>query len=78
MRRMSRGEAVGNYPRRIDGSGYPKELMGENILLEARILGVADVVEAMSHRRSHRSALGIDKALGEISRMVVSFMSLSR
>lgn len=42
--------------------------MGESILLEARILGVADVVEAMTSRRSYRPALGIDKALGEISR----------
>ena len=56
------------HHERMDGSGYPKGLMGENILLEARILGVADVVEAMSHRRSHRAALGIDKALGEIAR----------
>ena len=51
---------------RMDGSGYPKGLAGRNILLEARILGVADVVEAISHRRSYRPALGVDKALEEI------------
>ena len=56
------------HHERMDGSGYPKGLVGRNILLEARILGVADVVEAMSHRRSYRSALGIDKALEEILR----------
>jgi PAS domain S-box-containing protein len=56
------------HHERMDGSGYPKGLVGESILLEARILGVADVVEAMTCRRSYRSALGVDKALGEISR----------
>ena len=56
------------HHERMDGSGYPKGLAGESILLEARILGVADVVEAMTSRRPYRLALGIDKALGEISR----------
>ncbi|GAF88700.1 unnamed protein product [marine sediment metagenome] len=56
------------HHEKMDGSGYPKGLAGESILLEARILGVADVVEAMTSRRSYRPALGIDKALGEISR----------
>ena len=56
------------HHERVDGSGYPKGLAGRNILLEARLLGVADVVEAMSHRRSYRSAFGIDKALEEILR----------
>jgi len=55
------------HHERMDGSGYPKGLAGRNILIEARILGVADVVEAMSHRRSYRSALGIDRALREVS-----------
>ena len=56
------------HHERLDGSGYPKGLAGRNILLEARLLGVADVVEAMSHRRSYRSPLGVDKALKEILR----------
>jgi HD-GYP domain-containing protein (c-di-GMP phosphodiesterase class II) len=52
----------------MDGSGYPQGLSGEEILLEARILAVADVVEAMASNRPYRSARGIDKALKEISR----------
>ena len=51
----------------MDGSGYPQGLSGEGILLEARILGVADVVEAMASHRPYRPALGIDKTLEEIS-----------
>jgi len=51
----------------MDGSGYPFGLSGEAILLEARILAVADVVEAMASHRPYRPALGIDKALEEIS-----------
>ena len=54
------------HHERMDGSGYPKGLAGESILLEARTLGIADVVEAMSYRRSYRPALGINKALKEI------------
>ena len=52
----------------VDGSGYPAGLRGEEIILGARILAVADVVEAMSGHRPYRPALGIDKALEEISR----------
>jgi HD-GYP domain-containing protein (c-di-GMP phosphodiesterase class II) len=52
----------------MDGSGYPSGLSGEKILIEARILGVADVVEAISSHRPYRPALGIDKALEEISK----------
>ena len=55
------------HHERMDGSGYPKGLAGRNILIEARILAIADVVEAMSHRRSYRPALGIDRALREVS-----------
>ena len=55
------------HHERMDGSGYPKGLKGDKILMEARILGVADVVEAMSSHRPYRPALGIDKALEEIS-----------
>ncbi|MBU0567541.1 HD domain-containing protein [bacterium] len=56
------------HHERMDGSGYPNGLKDEEILLEARILGVADVVEAMSSHRPYRGALGIDKALEEISK----------
>ena len=54
------------HHERIDGSGYPQGLKGEDILMEARIIGVADVVEAMSSHRPYRPALGIDEALEEI------------
>jgi len=61
-------QIVLQHHERIDGSGYPQGLSGKEILLEARILAVADVVEAMSSRRPYRPALGINKALKEISR----------
>ncbi len=54
------------HHERMDGSGYPKGLKGEEILLEARIVAVADVVESMSSHRPYRPALGIEKALEEI------------
>jgi PAS domain S-box-containing protein/putative nucleotidyltransferase with HDIG domain len=56
------------HHERLDGSGYPKKLKGDQIVLEARILGVADVVEAMSYHRSYRPACGIDAALDQIAR----------
>jgi len=52
----------------MDGGGYPQGLKGEAILLEARIMAVADVIEAMSSHRPYRAGLGIDKALAEIER----------
>jgi len=55
------------HHERMDGSGYPQGLSGKDILLEARIIAVADVVEAMSSHRPYRATLGIDKALEEIS-----------
>jgi len=55
------------HHERLDGSGYPNGLNGDHILLEAKILAVADVVEAMSSYRPYRPALGIEKALEEIS-----------
>ena len=54
------------HHERINGSGYPKGLQGEDIFLEAKIIGVADVVEAMSSHRPYRPSLGIDVALEEI------------
>jgi len=56
------------HHERMDGSGYPQGLKGEEILFEARIMSVADVVEAMSSHRPYRAGLGIDKALAEIER----------
>jgi PAS domain S-box-containing protein len=58
--------AVLQHHERMDGSGYPSALKGEDIILEARILAVADVVEAMSSHRPYRPALGIEKALAEV------------
>lgn len=55
------------HHERIDGSGYPHNLRGDEIMLEAKILGVADVVEAMASHRPYRPALGVDAALQEIS-----------
>jgi len=52
----------------MDGSGYPSGLSKEAILLEARIITVADVVEAMASHRPYRAAIGLDGALEEISR----------
>ncbi|MCX5992626.1 MAG: PAS domain S-box protein [Chloroflexi bacterium] len=54
------------HHERLDGSGYPHGLKGEEIMLEARILAISDVVEAMSSHRPYRPSLGIDKALAEI------------
>ena len=56
------------HHERLDGSGYPAGLKGEEIILEARILAVADVVEAMSSHRPYRPAMGIEKAVMEIRR----------
>jgi HD-GYP domain-containing protein (c-di-GMP phosphodiesterase class II) len=55
------------HHERMNGSGYPFGLSGEDILLEARILGVADVVEAIAFHRPYRPSLGIEAALSEIS-----------
>ena len=61
-------EIVYQHHERIDGSGYPRNLKGEEICLEARILTVADVVEAMASHRPYRPGLGIDVALNEIEK----------
>jgi PAS domain S-box-containing protein/putative nucleotidyltransferase with HDIG domain len=61
-------DIVLQHHERMDGSGYPEGLSGEQILLEARILAVADVVEAMSSQRPFRPALGIGMALEEVSK----------
>ena len=59
-------EYVLQHHERLDGSGYPNGLSGEQIRLEARIVAVADIVEAMSSHRPYRPAVGIDAALDEI------------
>lgn len=59
-------EIVYQHHERLDGSGYPRGLKGEEILREARIIAVADVVEAMSSHRPYRPALSVDEALAEI------------
>ncbi len=56
------------HHERMNGSGYPQGLSGKDILLETRIIAVADVVEAMASHRPYRPALGIDAALGEIEK----------
>ncbi|HPR16860.1 MAG TPA: HD domain-containing protein [Candidatus Cloacimonadota bacterium] len=58
---------VHQHHERMDGSGYPLGLKSDQILLEARILAVADVVEAMTSHRPYRAALGIEQALQEIA-----------
>ena len=60
-------EMVFQHHERMDGSGYPQGLKGDSILIEARILMVADVVEAIASHRPYRPSLGIDMALEEIS-----------
>jgi PAS domain S-box-containing protein/putative nucleotidyltransferase with HDIG domain len=61
-------QIVLQHHERLDGSGYPAAMSDDDILLETRILSVADVVEAMASHRPYRSALGLDKALEEILR----------
>jgi putative nucleotidyltransferase with HDIG domain len=61
-------EIVYQHHERMDGSGYPRNMKGDDILIEARILAVSDVVEAMASHRPYRPALGIDAALEEIEK----------
>jgi putative nucleotidyltransferase with HDIG domain len=59
-------EMVLQHHEKMNGSGYPQGLKGNEIMLEARILSVADIVEAMSSHRPYRPALGVEKALDQI------------
>ena len=59
---------IWQHHERLDGLGYPQGLKGEEIMLESRILAVADVIEAMASHRPYRPALGIEAALAEIER----------
>lgn len=61
-------DAVLQHHERMNGSGYPNHLQGDSILLEARILAIADVVEAISSHRPYRPSLGINFALDELSK----------
>jgi len=59
-------EMIVQHHERLDGSGYPYGLRGEEICLGARIIAVADTVEAMSSHRPYRPALGVEAAVEEI------------
>jgi len=61
-------QIVYQHHERMDGSGYPRNLKGDEILMEARIMAVDDVVEAMASHRPYRPALGIEVALEEIEK----------
>jgi len=61
-------DIIYQHHEKIDGSGYPRGLKGDEIMLQAKIIAVADVVEAMSSHRPYRSALGIEKALAELTK----------
>jgi len=61
-------QTIIQHHERMDGSGYPQGLDGQEIMLEARILGVADVLEAMCSHRPYRPTLGIGKAMEEIAK----------
>ncbi len=66
-------QIVLQHHEKMDGSGYPNGLSGDDILMESRIIAVADVVEAMASHRPYRPALGIQVALEEISKNKGSF-----
>lgn len=59
-------EAIYQHHERLDGKGYPRGLIGDKIIPEARILAIADVLEAMTFHRPYRAALGIKKAVQEL------------
>lgn len=61
-------DIVLQHHERINGSGYPRKLKKPDIIIEARIINVADVVEAMASYRSYRPSLGIEKSLEQISK----------
>jgi HD-GYP domain-containing protein (c-di-GMP phosphodiesterase class II) len=61
-------EIVLQHHERMDGTGYPRGLKGDEIMIEARILGLADVVESMGSHRPYRPTIGMEKSLAEIRR----------
>ena len=60
-------QVIMQHHERLDGSGYPLGLSGKEILLEAKIIAVADAIEAIASHRPYRPALGLEKALDEVS-----------
>jgi len=63
---MPVADVILQHHERMDGSGYPQGLKGDEILPEARVLAVADVIESMASHRPYRPAVGLDSALAEI------------
>lgn len=63
---FSLSEAIYQHHERLDGKGYPRGLLGNDICPEARVLAVSDVLEAMTFHRPYRAALGIDEAMKEL------------
>jgi HD-GYP domain-containing protein (c-di-GMP phosphodiesterase class II) len=61
-------EIVYQHHERMDGSGYPRSLKGDEIIMEARILAVSDAVESMASHRPYRPAIGLNAALEEIEK----------
>jgi len=61
-------EVIYQHHERLDGSGYPRGLKGDQITLEAKILAVSDVLEAMTHHRPYREAKGLEKACKELQK----------
>jgi len=61
-------EIIHQHHERINGTGYPRNLKGDDILLEARIMAVADVVEAIASHRPYRASLGLEVAINEIEK----------
>jgi PAS domain S-box-containing protein len=61
-------QIVYQHHERMDGSGYPRNLKGDEILMDARVMAVADVIEAMASHRPYRSSLGIKAAIKEIEK----------
>ena len=66
-------EIVHQHHEKLDGSGYPRGLKGDEILAEARVLTVADIVEAMASARPYRKGLGLKVALAEIESLAALF-----
>ena len=65
---MQIAQIIRQHHERMDGSGYPNGLKGSDILIEARIIAVADTIESMASHRPYRSALGVDAAIAEIEK----------
>ena len=59
-------QIIYQHHERVDGSGYPRRLKGERILIEAKIIAIADVIEAITSHRPYRPALGMNAAMNEI------------